>query len=580
MIATVFDWVKTAKQPQTLQDDPEVQALRKRLKAEIITTAGEQTAPQSAPASDDSLPFPATAYEILTDFLSENGCKYYFLNDDVSKMSHLGFKFQGGGFIAYASTTDGKLYIMYEDFVEADSSQADLYARVANDFSNKLGVLKVCSTFNEESDKVQLNLCFETFYAVPTDISNFVNQAPSLAQHIVQEMQNNYYKTDFEFVCDNRRMYFLLNEAELQHSEHQLVANPQNPLTVGALITNLFDAADVVNVCRLYIISAGKTNVINDAEQIFNYDVVSAAYNVQSGKLLHDSVLQVRTTDYKYLFQLDAFSQSDFTVYIRLTALRLALGRRPAEAKTSTVHPDTVSLLIAYDKTTVQNQHSEFEFMWLDAHDKQRQGRQSELSKEQHFLLKLEQNDLSERIYRGIKFFYSERYYEALTTLLPVFKELQPTFFKMNNSQRSVYFDVCFFIGFCYSELRQYDRAYYYLEIAHFSNRYDYTQEYINALANAGDVRVFNEIDRMIEILKKNAENRENSELTESEGDFYEFLLRRRGYSCVEFHDLDNAEKIFKQLLEYPSSQTYAQHELNYIASLRRHNNKQVNNNQ
>ena len=101
-----------------------------------------------------------------------------------------------------------------------------------------------------------------------------------------------------------------------------------------------------------------------------------------------------------------------------------------------------------------------------------------------------------------------------------------------------------------------------------------------NPLANAGDVRVFNEIDRMIEILKKNAENRENSELTESEGDFYEFLLRRRGYSCVEFHDLDNAEKIFKQLLEYPSSQTYAQHELNYIASLRRHNNKQVNNNQ
>lgn len=26
--------------------------------------------------------------------------------------------------------------------------------------------------------------------------------------------------------------------------------------------------------------------------------------------------------------------------------------------------------------------------------------------------------------------------------------------------------------------------------------------------------------------------------------DFYEFLLRRRGYACIEFGDLDNAKKI------------------------------------
>ena len=47
------------------------------------------------------------------------------------------------------------------------------------------------------------------------------------------------------------------------------------------------------------------------------------------------------------------------------------------------------------------------------------------------------------------------------------------------------------------------------------------------------------------------------------------FLKRRHGYSLIEFGKLDEAEKVFKSLLDDPTSQDYAVSELAYIQKLK-----------
>lgn len=52
--------------------------------------------------------------------------------------------------------------------------------------------------------------------------------------------------------------------------------------------------------------------------------------------------------------------------------------------------------------------------------------------------------------------------------------------------------------------------------------------------------------------------------------DYYAFLQRRLGYSQINFGYLDDAESTFKDLLEHEKSRDYAEHELQYIESLRK----------
>ena len=567
IVASISELLQKAKKPDTLQEDPEVENLRKRMKATAVTPQ-EMKNVNTNKAEDDWLPRPDTAIEILDNLLSDNGCKKEFFHRD-EKWIYCGFVFQGGYFTVKASSDDQQLSIAYGRFYDADTKDADCLTAIANRVNANLNVVKVVCNFSEKDNKVYLDLLFETFDAKYDSVLHFLRNASFVAGKICQEIGLGEWDDGSERYYDDRREQYLRRELELHHQETTIISNPAEPLTIGSLIEQLYDKTDAVLVRTMHISAQGKVRTMKDAEQIFHYNIIPLVYDVEQRKLRHNAVVQVVTEQNKYILHLNALQQSDFTVYIRLTAMQFALDNKHTE-QIKTIRPNAISLLVAYDKTTKENQHSEYEYMILDANDKQKQGKESELSREQQLLLKLGEVSYSETIYRGCKLFYAGRYFESLTLLLPVYKEMKPEFFRMENRVRDVFYHVCYIIGFCYTELKQYDRAYYYLEIAHHANRYDCASEYINALANAGDLRVFSVIDNMMEVLKHNIKESDDGEPTEEQMNFYEFLLRRRGYACIEFRDLDNAEKIFTDLLECPKSKDYALSELAYIRGLRK----------
>lgn len=82
-------------------------------------------------------------------------------------------------------------------------------------------------------------------------------------------------------------------------------------------------------------------------------------------------------------------------------------------------------------------------------------------------------------------------------------------------------------------------------------------QEYISVLSNIMDPRAF-------EIIK--------TELQENHDDksYYYFLNRRYAFILIEYGMIEEAEIILKRLLDDPASETFVNHELEYIKSLQR----------
>ena len=126
---------------------------------------------------------------------------------------------------------------------------------------------------------------------------------------------------------------------------------------------------------------------------------------------------------------------------------------------------------------------------------------------------------------------------------------------------------LCYYIGFCYSEMGMYDRAYYYLELNRNSGEISHCSELINVLANSGDLRAFHYLRAYMKTIDENFTDAD--EIPENVKKFMSFLKRRHAYCLINAGMLDQAEKEFKELLDDPLSSDYAQGELQYIQLLR-----------
>jgi Holliday junction resolvase len=86
-------------------------------------------------------------------------------------------------------------------------------------------------------------------------------------------------------------------------------------------------------------------------------------------------------------------------------------------------------------------------------------------------------------------------------------------------------------------------------------------------MANGKDVRLFSYTEAVMDEVKRNFS--EDEEMPDSIRDFINFLRRRRGYAYINFNQLDQAEKIFTQMLNEEENADYAIQELAYIKDLR-----------
>lgn len=143
-----------------------------------------------------------------------------------------------------------------------------------------------------------------------------------------------------------------------------------------------------------------------------------------------------------------------------------------------------------------------------------------------------------------------------------IFNKMISQWEDLNNEKKDEFFDAAFQIGYSLMELRQMQKAQYYLEIAAQSRYEHYLKEYVNCLCNSYDPRTIAVLDSLINM--EIADEDTNGDIIHS---WASFLKRRKVYILIEGQKFNEAIPLLMELLSDtdPINIEYAKGELAYI---------------
>lgn len=176
----------------------------------------------------------------------------------------------------------------------------------------------------------------------------------------------------------------------------------------------------------------------------------------------------------------------------------------------------------------------------------------------------------------GNDVFQQKRYLDAIVYLENVYYELKERLLRleMTEDEKWIFFQTCYLIGFSYMELNLPEKAYFYLDIIWPLEEISYCREYIiNCLVNLKDLRAESTIDGELERLKQLMDDKKADYKTKDAlVSYFRFLKRRKAHVLVDIDKLDEAEKLFGELLQDEEKELvikYIEGELKYIDKMR-----------
>lgn len=538
------------------------------------------------------------AMDLLQKWLKELNCKYEV--DKKEETSVVRFDYQSGHFQALIDDDSEVVTFRYLFIFTTQLEKLEIVRSVCNGLNTRVDMVKMVYSFDRDKNEVYVHVLVEMpvvpgasgLKAVFTDglarcfstqflfMREFDDEVKHCKESGTEDLETS--------LASHKRELFLLREQEFSHQSHdmQLRPNADEVLKLGRLVSLLF-GQDAFVFNRLVVADAdGHAQVLTEKLADFNLLSPFLMTRPEGGEPEFketDVVLQLSFTmpdgvASTLVISLKPEGRTDTTCYVRLTCCIPARGINVNVSEGGKYNRlQAHSLLVAYDLQSSQKQRQEFEYMWQDAKDKALAGKEEEMTDEQWLMLAANSSNVAQALYRGRQLMHGERYFEALLYLENAYDDLQSRFQTLGNQAKDRFYELCYFIGFCYCELERYEQAYFYLDIVFQLNRVIYTQEYINCLVNSGDFRALYVIDRLLSDIRKD----DGGDKEEDEGDgdkqqsdsvlqhFINFLRRRRGYVLVDMGRLDEAEKMFREMLNEEDNSDYALEELAYIQRLK-----------
>lgn len=311
---------------------------------------------------------------------------------------------------------------------------------------------------------------------------------------------------------------------------------------------------------------------IDDQAEIRNYKVLDAIICDKnftcSQALILIRYINIDTDEsdsFTASMTLEAKEENDECLIVRATTTIPPIDRQGLRAV-----PHAFSVMLSMDKMGKGQKQAYFDYMLKEALNANSDNLYT-LNPIQLEMISQQNPSPARDIFFGNKYFSEKRYYNALLHLEKAYEKMRPVFFGLNDYWKRTFFDVCYKIGFCYSDMENYSNAIYYLELAEPMKYITYTTEYVNALVNSGDVRAIYIIDQTLETVQKQISDMaaNGREVDENIAVFYNFLKRRKGYSLIDIGNLNSAEELFRQMLNESNNHDFALNELRHIAELR-----------
>ena len=496
------------------------------------------------------------------------------------------YTFQSGHFGIRIIGNCPQVELSYLFFAEAEMKDINIVRHVCNHFNLNSTGPRFSYSINEETNIIDMHILTpllldddrakDILSSAMVDMFLWQNSFIRSLTDVKKEAKSSA-TSDLEWSeKEVARDFFLLREQELRHQKKgaEWRQNDKEAATLKQWMDKVFGLVDVV-FSELTVVTDTVT-VINDRESIASYNlsdtlIVDGAFVRQKAMLDLVFFLPAHpTTRRRMTFSIQQADGCEDVLYYQVVATLLPLPSgigRPLHSKE--VQVQSHSVLLAYDLRSTKQLQDEFVYMWKEAKSKVANGEENQLTEEQRLIANVESVDAARFVYRSRTLYRQKRYYEAISCLENAYRLLNSNIDKKSLEEQNLFLEVCYMLGFCYNELQQYDRAYYYLTFVTGVNRTLYAEEYVNCMIYLGDYRSLMTIDGILEDLHNSIVEDEEGEVEQSVHPFLQFLYRRKAYVLVELHRFDEAEEMLRQMIDDPESGDFALDELAYIQQLR-----------
>ena len=496
------------------------------------------------------------------------------------------YTFQSGHFGIRIIGNCPQVELSYLFFAEAEMKDINIVRHVCNHFNLNSTGPRFSYSINEETNIIDMHILTpllldddrakDILSSAMVDMFLWQNSFIRSLTDVKKEAKSSA-TSDLEWSeKEVARDFFLLREQELRHQKKgaEWRQNDKDAATLKQWMDKVFGLVDVV-FSELTVVTDAVT-VINDRESIASYNlsdtlIVDGAFVRQKAMLDLVFFLPAHpTTRRRMTFSIQQADGCEDVLYYQVVATLLPLPSgigRPLHSKE--VQVQSHSVLLAYDLRSTKQLQDEFVYMWKEAKSKVANGEENQLTEEQRLIANVESVDAARFVYRSRTLYRQKRCYEAISCLENAYRLLNSNIDKKSLEERNLFLEVCYMLGFCYNELQQYDRAYYYLTFVTGVNRTLYAEEYVNCMIYLGDYRSLMTIDGILEDLHNSIVEDEEGEVEQSVHPFLQFLYRRKAYVLVELHRFDEAEEMLRQMIDDPESGDFALDELAYIQQLR-----------
>jgi hypothetical protein len=525
-------------------------------------------------------------------FLKANNCAYT-VNKEDNGATIFNFEFQAGQFVAAIRKQDDSIEVTYPCIATASMIHLPLVRSKCNDRNNSNILFKYSYSIDNEEGEVNVHMSFFNNRVTDEDMVHQLKAAFHFQREWLRDFDEavsasrDYESADLESeIYKYQREMFLLRRLELRH---QLDSNAAAIATgTGTLpLWQMLDTVAPLPDTRLLFMTVNTVNGqqrIEDEQTIRDYDLRRVLVEGEGKTARFTRDYAVLDLHYKQgldekpkmtTIAITAEGEDDQSLYSRITVTHVPRNAsRMNSLSNEGRQPHSISMLIALDRSDEKQRQQEFDYMWTDAQLKARNGEKDSLTDDQLLLGQVRVADTAYNMYWGVQMFNSGRYYEAALYLENVFNSYRSDFFEMGSEGKRLFMEAAYKLGFCYNELGLPKQAFYYLDLMASDGNIRHTMELVNSMANSKDLRLFSYTEGIMEEVKRNFEDAE--ELPDNIRSFMNFVRRRRGYAFIDFNQLDQAEKIFTQMLDEEENADYAINELAYIKRLRQQRGEDV----
>lgn len=528
--------------------------------------------------------------------------------DDEGNVLYM-FKYQAGEFYMRYNEAATSMQLTFPYITDAEVDKIDLVRTACNDVNGVAPMVSAVYKVDVEGDTYKINIHIiaglprlsdlkEMVHTLRYTLKDCFHLRSMFCSHLkdIMEASNREQADDIEYeMASNERMKQIMASTEAMACEakpHDATVAADGIMTLGEWLANcdiLPQGAQIQQiVCEG---DDGYHFTSKDIDTITSYRLTEPIVH----QLGADNAPTAETASIKIIFTIGgeeadcnkhtimvalekaATIDKDKVTYIRInyvTSNRAATStttRIPAEVA---VTPKAGSMTIGFDWATGKNKQAEFDYMWADARDKEREGHRDEWTAEQKLIHDLTDPTLAYNMYWGYKLMLQKRFYEASQHFEYVWRQ-NNEHIKRNGEKSHAkwqkFYNTCLMLGTCYLNIGQYYKAFYYLQNLEGCNDHQAVRTIIACFMGAKDYRA----QQAIENCQTQIEER-IKELTQTEQevppyllDLYHFIKCNSVTFNIENAHYNEAEETCKEMLKNSDEKDFALDNLAKIQSLR-----------